>query len=110
MFISGSTIQDPKKSPAIGSEYGDGKFFFLILRHTQIDSSTIAGWQRRILHLVQLYSHVNSVNSVFVSDKIINNYDNFRIKSLSYNEISAILCSVFSVLTFLFFNLGKHVN
>ena len=73
--------------------------FFLILRHTQIDSSTING-NVEFVHLVQLYFHVTSVNSVFVSDKIINNYDNFRIKSLSYSEISAILCSVFSVLTF----------
>ena len=68
-------------------------------RSTQIDSSTIDG-NVEFVHLVQLYFHVTSVNSVFVSDKVINNYDNFRIKSLSYSEISAILCSVFSVLTF----------
>ena len=57
-----------------------------------------------------LYSDVTSVNSVFASDKIINNIDNFGIKCLSYNKINAILC----VLCFLFlnflFNLGKHVN
>ena len=39
---------------------------------------------------VQLYSYVTSVNSVFVSDKIINNIDNFLIKCLSYSKISAI--------------------
>ena len=47
-------------------------------------------WQRRICTLsVQLYSYA-SVNSVFVSNKIINNNDNFRIKCLSYSEISAL--------------------
>ena len=39
-----------------------------------------------------LYSDVTSVNSVFVSDKMINNSDNFRIKWLSYSKISAIIC------------------
>ena len=33
--------------------------------------------------LMQMYSDVTSVNLVFVSDKIINNSDNFRIKCLS---------------------------
>jgi len=53
-------------------------------------------WQRRMctlyIHTVQLYSDVTSVNSVFVSDKMINNSDNFRVKWLSYSKISAILC------------------
>ena len=62
----------------------------------QKDSSTIDGNVE--LLSVQLYSDVTSVNSVFVSDKIINNSDNFRIKCLSYSKISAILC----VLYFLF--------
>ena len=54
-----------------------------------------------------LYSVVTSVNSVFVSDKIINNSDNFRIKVLFLRKISAILCFFY----FLFlFNLRKHVN
>ena len=36
-------------------------------------------WQRRICTLsVQLYSDVTSVNFVFVSDKIINNSENFK--------------------------------
>ena len=35
---------------------------------------------------VQVYSDATSANSVFVSDKIINNSDNFRIKYLSYNK------------------------
>jgi len=56
-------------------------------------------WQYRICTLsVQLYSNVTSVNLVFVSDKIINNSDDFTYKCLSYSEISAILC----VLYFLF--------
>ena len=54
---------------------------------------------------VQLYSYVTSVNLGFVSDKIINNSYNFRIKCLFYSKISAILCSLFSVFTLL--NLGN---
>ena len=57
---------------------------------------------------VQLYSDVTSVNLVFVSDKIINNGDNFRIKCLSYSKITTIFL-IFYFYTFLF-NLGKHVN
>ena len=38
------------------------------------------------------YFVVTSVNSVFVSHKIINNNDNFRIKCYSYSNISAIVC------------------
>ena len=44
---------------------------------------------------VHLYSYVTSVNLVFVSNKIINNSDNFRIKE---NECSFV-CSLFSVFT-----------
>ena len=51
----------------------------------QIDSSTIDGNGICILS-VQLYSVVTSVKSVFVSDKIINNSDNFRIKCFSYSK------------------------
>ena len=40
------------------------------------------------------------LTSVFVSDKIINISNNFRMKCLSYGKISAILC----VLYFLFLN------
>ena len=65
----------------------------------QIDSSTIDGNVE--LLSVQLYSDVTSVDSVFVSDKNVNNSDNFRIKCLSYSNISAILC----VLYFPFFTL-----
>ena len=66
-------------------------------------------WQRKICTLsVQLYSDVTSVSSVFVSDKIINNIDNFRIKCLSYKEINCVFFS-FRFNTFLS-NLGKHVN
>ena len=59
----------------------------------QIDFSTIELYTRR-----QQYSDVTSVNSVFVSKKIVNNSANFRIKCLSYSKINAILC----VLCFLF--------
>jgi len=45
------------------------------LGHSQIDSSTIDG-NVEFSHS-QLYSYVTSVNLVFVSDKIINNSDNF---------------------------------
>ena len=53
----------------------------------QIDSSTKDGTVE-FVHSVQLYSDVTSVNSVFVSDKIINNCDNFRIKCLTYRKTS----------------------
>ena len=52
--------------------------------------------------LSSVFFYVTSVNSVFVSDKIINNSDNFRIKCLSYSEISAILC-VFSFCFYTFY-------
>ena len=39
-------------------------------------------WQRKMC-TAQLYFDVTSVNSVFVSDKIIKNSDNFRMKTLS---------------------------
>ena len=56
----------------------------------QIDSSTIDGNVEFVCTLSRQF--VTSVNSVFVSDKIINNSDNFRIKCFSYSKISAILC------------------
>ena len=46
----------------------------------------------------------------FLSDKIIKNSDNFRIKCLSYSKIRAILCVIFSVFYTFLFNIGKHVN
>ena len=57
---------------------------FYVPTKNQIDSSTIDG-------NVQLYSDVTSVNLVFVTDKIINNSDNFRKKCLSYSKISFFL-------------------
>ena len=55
-------------------------------------------WQRRICALsVQLYSDVTSVNLVFVSDKIIKNSDNFKIKCLSYSKKFNFMCSLVSV-------------
>ena len=63
-----------------------------LLKFDQIYSS-YNRWQHRICTLsVQLYSDVTSVNSVFVSDQIINDSDSFRIKCLSYSKISAIVC------------------
>ena len=56
----------------------------------QIDSSTIDS-NVEFHSQDGLYSDVTSVNFVFVSDKIINNSENFRIKCFSYSEISAIL-------------------
>ena len=54
----------------------------------QIDFSTVDG----SVELLQLYSDVTSFNSAFVSDKINNDRDSFRINYLSFNKISAILC------------------
>ena len=57
---------------------------------------------------VQLFSDFTSVNSVFVSDKIIYNSDNFRIKCLFFSKISAIFFFfIFCSYTFLF-NVGEH--
>ena len=68
------------------------------LRWSQIDSRTIDG---KVEFVHSQYSCIlTSQVSIqfYVSDKIINNSDNFRIKCLSYSKISAILC----VLNFLF--------
>ena len=54
--------------------------------YKQIDICTLS---------VQLYSYITSVNSVFMPDKIINDSDNFRRKSLSYSEKGAILCVIY---------------
>ena len=50
-------------------------------------------------------------NQFYVSDKIINNSDNFRIKSLSFSEkeLFFFVLFIFWFYTFLF-NLRKHVN
>ena len=47
-----------------------------------------------------------------MSDKIINNSDDFRIsvKFLSYNKISAISCVLYFLFLHFLFNLGKHDN
>ena len=59
---------------------------------------------------VQVYSDVTSANSVFVSDKIINNSENFRIKYLSCNK-KVYFYVFFSFCPYtLLFNLGKHCN
>jgi len=63
--------------------------------NSQIDSSTINGNVEFVQSQYKLYSDVTSVNSVFVSDKIINHSDAFRIKCLSYGEISTILCVLY---------------
>ena len=46
----------------------------------------------------------------FVSDKIINNSDNFRIKSLSFSEKGAIFCVIYFLFLHFLFNLEKHVK
>ena len=77
----------------------------------QIDSSKIDG-NVEFVHSQYsciLSSQLTSVNSVFASDKIINNRDHFRIKCLSHSKISAILCVLFFVFTLLFY-LEKLVN
>ena len=82
------------------------------LRNTQIDFSTIDG-NVEFAHSVHLYSDVTSVNSVFVSDKTINNSENLRIKFLSYSKISAnLFIYLFFIVCFyiLLFNIRKHVN
>ena len=51
----------------------------------QIDSRTIDDNVEFVLS-VQQYSYVTSVNLVFVSDKII---DNFKMKCFSYSKVNA---------------------
>ena len=41
------------------------------------------------------FVHVTSVNSVFVSDKIVNKNDDLRIKFLSHSKISAVLYVIY---------------
>ena len=54
-------------------------------------------WQRR---MCTVYSYVTSVCLIFVSDNIINNSDNFRIKCLSYSKFKCnFMCSLVSVFT-----------
>ena len=58
------------------------------------------------VEFVQLYSDVTSVISVVVSDKIINNSDNFR----SYSKTSAMLCILYFLFLHFLFNIKKHFN
>ena len=58
---------------------------------------------------VQLYSYLTSVTSVFVSDKIVNNGDYFRIKCLFYSKCN-FMCSLFSVFIFFYTILEKCQN
>ena len=74
---------------------------YLIYYYIQIDSSTIDG------NVEFAHSHyscilTSQVSTYFLSDKIINNSDNFRIKCLSHSKISAILC-VFYFLFYTFY-------
>jgi len=55
---------------------------------------------------VQLYSDITSVNLVFVSDKIINNSDNFGIKWLFYGKIF----SVFTLFYLILENMSTNVR
>ena len=61
----------------------------------QIDSSTIDG---NVECLHSQYSCILTSQVSYVSDKVINNSDHFKIKCLSYSKIRAISC----VLYFLF--------
>ena len=59
---------------------------------------------------VQLYYGVTSVNSVCMSDKIINNCNHFRINCLFYSKkVQFYVFIIFCFYTFLF-NHGKHVK
>jgi len=67
-------------------------------------------WQRRVCTLsVQLYSYVTSVNLVFVSNKIINNSDDFRIKCLPYSKIIAMF-SVLALFYLILENMSTNVR
>ena len=69
--------------------------------NAQIDSITIDGNLEFDTLSPAMYSDVTSFNSVFVSDKINNNRDNFRIIAI---------CSVFIVSLFaLFFNIKLNL-
>ena len=76
--------------------------------YRQIDSSTIDGNVEFVHSQYSCNSDVTSVNSVFVSDKIINNSDYFRIKCLSCSKVSSIWCVLFFCLYTFLFNLGKQ--
>ena len=69
----------------------------------QIDSSTIDSNVEFVLsqNSCILTSQVSSF-CVFVSDTIINNGDNFRMKCFSYSEISAILCVLYFLILHFF--------
>ena len=58
---------------------------------------------------VQLYSDVRKCQLSIVSDKIINNSDNFGIKCSSYSKISAILCFCFWIFCFYTFLILKNM-
>ena len=81
----------PTSSSQIDSSTIDDNVEFVHSQYSCILSSQVS---------IQLYSVVISVNSVFVSNKIIINSDNLRVKCLSYSKISAILF----VLYFLFWH------
>ena len=56
-----------------------------------------------------MYSDVTSVNLICVSDKIINNSDNFKIKCLSNSKISAFFC-VFTLFYLILENISTNVR
>ena len=53
----------------------------MMCSETQIDCHVQQMARQKCTLSVQLYSYVTSVNSVFVSDKIINNSDKFRLSA-----------------------------
>ena len=64
-------------------------------------------WQRRIYNCI-LTSQLCQLS--FVSDKIINNSDNFRIKWLSYSKISAIICVLYFLFLLFFYFILKNMS
>ena len=70
--------------------------------HTQIGSNTIDGNVGFVHSQYSCFLSSHSVNSVFVSEKIINNSDNFRIKCFSYSKISANSCVLYFLLLYFF--------
>ena len=76
---------------------------------TQIDSSTLVG-NVEFVHSQYSCFLTSQVSTVFVSDKIIDNSDNFRLSAyLTVKYVKFYVFFIFCSYTFLF-NLGKHVN
>ena len=85
MFIHNSSTHAIFRSKYERSFTRQPLFKFLYLIHQyQIDSSTIDG------NVEFVHSQYSCFHSVFVSEKIIKNGDNFIIKGISYSKISVL--------------------